>query len=214
MNLKIGEVAKKLGVSVKTLQRWDNEGIFVALRNPKNQRYYTEEQLEEYLNKSQEPTETYELAELNDVVSDDISDENYTNLQNNKESDYYKNIGNGQIAYKEKDIEQLAKELNTTVSKIKKYSVSMDQYISWFNGGECLAIGDIEISKEQCIDFVLEHFELYINRINKTIENEKDLNDEINEIINEAVVPMAQDEINQRIRDLKKLSKEGKFEWK
>ncbi|MBM7652024.1 putative site-specific integrase-resolvase [Neobacillus cucumis] len=37
-----------LGVSVITLQRWDNEGKLVAYRNPKGRRYYTETQYLEY----------------------------------------------------------------------------------------------------------------------------------------------------------------------
>lgn len=40
-----------LGVSVKTLQRWDNEGKLKACRNPSNRRYYTHEQYLEYLGK-------------------------------------------------------------------------------------------------------------------------------------------------------------------
>lgn len=42
------EVAEMLNVSVKTLQRWDREGILVAQRTPTDRRYYTEEQLTEF----------------------------------------------------------------------------------------------------------------------------------------------------------------------
>lgn len=42
---KIHEVAKKLGVTVKTLQRWDNSGVFKARRTPTNHRYYTDEDI-------------------------------------------------------------------------------------------------------------------------------------------------------------------------
>ena len=45
---KIHEVAKKLGVTVKTLQRWDNSGIFKARRTPTNHRYYTDEDILKY----------------------------------------------------------------------------------------------------------------------------------------------------------------------
>lgn len=45
---KIHEVAKKLGVSVKTLQRWDNSGVFKARRTPTNHRYYTDEDILRY----------------------------------------------------------------------------------------------------------------------------------------------------------------------
>ena len=38
-----------LNVSVKTLRRWDNQGVLTAYRNPKGRRYYTEEQYKEYM---------------------------------------------------------------------------------------------------------------------------------------------------------------------
>ncbi|SFG65242.1 IS607 family transposase [Sporolactobacillus nakayamae] len=46
------EFADMLGVSVKTLQRWDNEGKLIAKRNPKNRRYYTHKQYSDYVGES------------------------------------------------------------------------------------------------------------------------------------------------------------------
>lgn len=43
-NYKPKEFAARLGVSVKTLRRWDREGVLQAKRTPTNRRYYTEEQ--------------------------------------------------------------------------------------------------------------------------------------------------------------------------
>ncbi|UKA04907.1 IS607 family transposase [Photobacterium damselae] len=43
------QFGKMIGKSVKTLQRWDSEGILVAHRNPKNRRYYTHDQYLEYI---------------------------------------------------------------------------------------------------------------------------------------------------------------------
>lgn len=40
-NDKLKDFAQLLGVSVKTLQRWDREGIFKANRTPTDRRYYT-----------------------------------------------------------------------------------------------------------------------------------------------------------------------------
>lgn len=45
---KINEFATILNVSVKTLQRWDNEGILKAFRTPTDRRYYTHKQYLEY----------------------------------------------------------------------------------------------------------------------------------------------------------------------
>ena len=44
------EFAKMVGRSVKTLQRWDRDGILVAKRTPTNRRYYTEEDYQWFLN--------------------------------------------------------------------------------------------------------------------------------------------------------------------
>ena len=51
--IKLQDMADRLGVSIKTLQRWDREGILVAKRTPTNRRYYTEEQYLSYVGKSQ-----------------------------------------------------------------------------------------------------------------------------------------------------------------
>ena len=45
------EFAKLLGVSVRTLQRWDKKGLLVAYRTPTDRRYYTYEQYLEYINR-------------------------------------------------------------------------------------------------------------------------------------------------------------------
>ena len=41
----IGEFAKRVGVAVHTLQRWDREGRLKAHRTINNRRYYTDEDL-------------------------------------------------------------------------------------------------------------------------------------------------------------------------
>lgn len=47
---KIGVFARAIGVSVATLQRWDKTGVLKAYRTPTDYRYYTEQQLRDYLN--------------------------------------------------------------------------------------------------------------------------------------------------------------------
>lgn len=46
------QFSKMLGVSVKTLQRWDKDGRLIASRTPSNRRFYTHEQYVEYIKKS------------------------------------------------------------------------------------------------------------------------------------------------------------------
>ena len=44
-NYKPKDFAELLGVSVKTLQRWDREGTLKANRTPTDRRYYTYDQI-------------------------------------------------------------------------------------------------------------------------------------------------------------------------
>ena len=47
-NYKPKDFAELLGVSVKTLQRWDRDNILKAKRTPTNRRYYTYDQYLEF----------------------------------------------------------------------------------------------------------------------------------------------------------------------
>lgn len=49
--LKPKDIMKILGVCHKTLYIWDKKGILVAQRLPSGRRYYTQEQVDEILNK-------------------------------------------------------------------------------------------------------------------------------------------------------------------
>lgn len=51
-NYKPNEFAEMIGVSVKTLQRWDNEGKLKAYRTPTDRRYYTHKQYVDYIGES------------------------------------------------------------------------------------------------------------------------------------------------------------------
>ena len=48
-NYSTGKAAIYLGVSVKTLQRWDREGVLKPARLPTGRRVYSQEQLDECL---------------------------------------------------------------------------------------------------------------------------------------------------------------------
>jgi DNA-binding transcriptional regulator YiaG len=45
------EFAKKIGVSVSTLRRWDKDGILIAHRKPSGRRFYMQDQYEEYISR-------------------------------------------------------------------------------------------------------------------------------------------------------------------
>lgn len=45
----VGQFAKKLKKSVRTLQQWDRDGIFKAHRTPTGRRFYTEQDYNNFL---------------------------------------------------------------------------------------------------------------------------------------------------------------------
>jgi putative resolvase len=53
----VSQFAKRVGVVVKTLQRWDRQGILKARRTITNRRYYTDEELAKALRLSREDSD-------------------------------------------------------------------------------------------------------------------------------------------------------------
>ena len=100
--IRLNDMAKRLGVSVKTLQRWDREGILVAKRNPNNRRYYTEDQYLEYIgssNKKDRKIIAYTRVSSNSQ-KDDLQNQitfirNYVNAKGEILDDVIQDIGSG-----------------------------------------------------------------------------------------------------------------------
>lgn len=79
--LKPSDVAKILGVSVKTIQRWDNNGFLTANRNLKGRRYYTIHQIVDF-KKQNRGTDMGNNLMVLEIC--DNSCEFFENLKNNK----------------------------------------------------------------------------------------------------------------------------------
>lgn len=60
-NYKPQDFAEMLGVSVKTLQRWDREGKLKAFRTPSDRRYYTHKQYVDYMSESKPEGKTIKI---------------------------------------------------------------------------------------------------------------------------------------------------------
>ena len=100
--IRLNDMAKRLGVSVKTLQRWDREGILIAKRNPNNRRYYTEDQYLEYIGSSDKKNRkiiAYTRVSSNNQ-KDDLQNQitfirNYVNAKGEILDDVIQDIGSG-----------------------------------------------------------------------------------------------------------------------
>lgn len=139
--LKPKEMADKLNVSVATLQRWDRDGTLKAHRNPKNRRYYTEDQYLEYIGQSLEKRR--QIIGYARVSSrnqqDDLENQfdfikQYCNANGIIVDDYISDIGSG-LNYKRKKWNQLLNQvMNGEIDTI--YITYKDRFIrfgyDWF----------------------------------------------------------------------------------
>ena len=70
------EMAEKLNVTVRTLQRWDNTGKLPAKRSPTNRRYYTDDQLLQFLGKPRDDRKVVAYARVSTYgQKDDLKDQ-------------------------------------------------------------------------------------------------------------------------------------------
>lgn len=87
--LKPKDVAKILNVTVRTLQSWDRQGLLPALRTPAGRRWYSEEQINKFLNK-----ENSRNSEKINIAYSRVSSRQQKNELENQEN-FIKNYANG-----------------------------------------------------------------------------------------------------------------------
>lgn len=139
--LKPKDVAKILNVSQKTLQRWDKDETLVAFRNPKNRRYYTQEQIDLFLGKKNNKQKKHiaysrvsNRNQKNDLINQNSFIQNYVNAKGIILDEFFNDIGSG-LNYKRKNRNKLLDMvLNNEVDTI--YITYKDRFVrfgfDWF----------------------------------------------------------------------------------
>lgn len=163
---KVGEFAKKIGVSVSTLQRWDRTDVLKSRRTPTNQRYYTDEDLNIVLNLEEETKPKRKNVGYCRVSTQGQKQ----NLENQKEfvslyslshgvilDEIYTDIGSV-LNYKRKNWNKLLKQIeNNEIDKI--YVTYKDRFVrfgyEWFedfcasHGAEIIVLNQKQTSPEE-----------------------------------------------------------------
>lgn len=163
-NYKPQEFAEMIGVSVKTLQRWDNEGKLKAYRTPTNRRYYTHSQYIGYMGESNTKNgKSVIYARVSSVnQKDDLKNQinflkQYANAKGIIIDEIYEDIGSG-LNYNRKKWNEIID--NSIKGEIKVIIIAhKDRFIrfgyDWFekflksNGTEIIVVNNESVSPEQ-----------------------------------------------------------------
>ena len=195
---KINEMSQKLGVSIKTLQRWDNSGKLKAKRTPTGRRYYTEEQYLCYI--GLEPNEPKRKQVAYARVSsrgqkDDLKNQmdfikNYTNYHGVIIDEYIEDIGSGLNYNRTKWNDLLQSVMRDEIDTI--YITYKDRFIrfgyEWFeglceqHGTKIIVLNDVETSPQQeLVDDLTSIIHVFscrlygLRKYKQTIKNDKEV---------------------------------------
>ena len=143
-NYKPQEFAEMIGVSVKTLQRWDREGKLKAFRTPTDRRYYTHKQYVDYMGND---TKTGKVVIYTRVSTSNQKDDLINQIE------FLKQYANAKGMIVDEIFEDIGSGLNYNR---KKWNKLIDDCIS----------GDIKIiiiaHKDRFIRFGYEWFERFL----------------------------------------------------
>lgn len=160
------EFSEMLNVSVKTLQRWDNDGILPAFRTPTGRRYYTHSQYLGYIGESSNEENSGKVVIYSRVSSQGQKDD----LVN--QTEFLRQFANGRGIIVDEVIEEVGSGLNynrkkwnrllerTQKREISKILIShKDRFIrfgyDWFerflksNGVEIIVVNNEKLSPQQ-----------------------------------------------------------------
>lgn len=125
--LKPKDVAKILNVTVRTLQSWDRQGLLPALRTPAGRRWYSEEQINKFLNKENSQNSgkiniAYSRVSLrqqkNELENQENFIKNYVNGNGMIIEKYFSDIGSGLNYKRENFLKMIELVMERKVDKI------------------------------------------------------------------------------------------------
>ncbi|AYM01959.1 IS607 family transposase [Levilactobacillus yiduensis] len=194
--IKPNEMAKRLGVTVRTLQEWDRNGKFTAHRSPTNRRYYTEEQYRDYLD--EKPTTKKAVAYARVSTSgqkDDLKNQiafiqTFANAKGIILDELITDIGSG-LNYNRKNWNKLLEEVfNNEVGTI--FITYKDRFIrfgyEWFerlcatHGAKIVVLNNKETSSNQeIVEDMISIIHVFscrlygLRKYKRKLENDSDL---------------------------------------
>ena len=165
--MSTGKAAKLLGVSVKTLQRWEREGrLTAAARTDSNRRLYTETQIREFIGLRQSISEPSRLvaycrvssaAQKADLVNQRRVLEEFVVAKGLANVEFVEEVGGG-LDFKRKRFLALMEEIGRREVKalilahrdrLMRFGFEWFEHFAKINGCELLVLNQERLSPEQ-----------------------------------------------------------------
>lgn len=165
--MSTGKAAKLLGVSVKTLQRWEREGRLIpTARTDSNRRLYTETQIREFIGLRQANTEPTRLvvycrvssaAQKPDLANQRKVLEEFVAAKGLANVEFIEEVGGG-LNFKRKRFLELTeaigrREIKTLIlahrDRLTRFGFEWFEHFAKINGCELLVLNQERLSPEQ-----------------------------------------------------------------
>ena len=163
--LKPKDVAKILNVTVRTLQSWDRQGLLPALRTPAGRRWYSEEQINKFLNKGNgQNGEKINIAysrvssrqQKNELENQENFIKNHVNGNGMIIGKYFSDIGSGLNYKRENFLKMIELVMERKVDKIfvtykdrvARFGFDFVEWICQRFGTEIIVLNDKKTSPE------------------------------------------------------------------
>lgn len=196
-NYKPKDFSKLINVSVKTLQRWDNNGTLKACRSPTNRRYYTYDQylqfkgikIKDDIRKTVVYARVSNKNQKNDLKNQIISLEQFCKTKGIIVDEYIEDFGSG-LNYNRKKWNKLL--IDVMEQKIKTIIIShKDKFVrfgyNWFYkfcekfNTKIIVINNENISsKEELIQDIISIFHIFSYKLYGLRKYEKQIKEDNN----------------------------------
>jgi len=157
------EFAKKIGVSVKTLRRWDKNGKLIAKRTPSNHRYYDESDLRQLYGIKAENRKTIvycrvsNAGQKDDLKSQVAAMEQFCLSSGTTVDDWIQEIGGGMNFKRKKFLAimsriqagEISKLLIAHKDRLCRFGFDYFDFLAKENGCEIVVVNQESLSPQQ-----------------------------------------------------------------
>lgn len=194
---KPNQFAKKIGVSISTLRRWDNENILKARRTQTNHRYYTDEDIQGYKETKDSDKKKLTLVycrvssanQKDDLKSQQLAMEQFCLAKGLAVDEYLSEIGSG-MNFKRPIFLNMIKQIeNEEVStliiahkdRLCRFGFEFFEYFAKEHGCNLIVVNQPSLSpQEEMVEDILSIVHTFSSRLPGLEKHKK----EIKEIVN------------------------------